>query len=191
MDSLAPDVVLPLLQGRFGREYVYVEVCASTQRLLGPEHTKGTVAVTEEQTEGRGRLGRSWFAPARTSILCSVLLEPQVEPALLPELSVVAGQAVAESIATETGLEPQIKLPNDVLLNGHKVAGTLAEARDGRVVLGIGINVNLSPEDLPEGFDPPPTSLSSELGRAVDRAPLLAALLATLERHYDRWLATS
>jgi BirA family transcriptional regulator, biotin operon repressor / biotin---[acetyl-CoA-carboxylase] ligase len=186
--SLAPEVVVPHLQGRFGRPYVYVEVCPSTQRLLGEEHSEGAVAVAEEQTEGRGRLGRRWFAPAHTSILCSVLLEPPVAEARLPELSVVAGEAAAESIERTTGLAARIKPPNDVLLAERKVAGILAEAREGRVVLGIGVNANVSADELPKGLDTPATSLLAELGRPVDRVELLVDLLATLEARYDAWV---
>jgi BirA family biotin operon repressor/biotin-[acetyl-CoA-carboxylase] ligase len=187
--SLAPEVVIPKLRGRFGNPYVYVETCPSTQRLLGPEHEEGAVAVAEEQTEGRGRLGRVWLAPPRTSILCSVLLEPPVEAARLPELTVVAGEACAEAIARVTDLEPRIKLPNDILVGGGKVAGILAEAREGRVVLGTGVNVNVPEDQLPADVDTPPTSLLVELGRPVDRAELLVELLATLERRYDAWVA--
>jgi BirA family biotin operon repressor/biotin-[acetyl-CoA-carboxylase] ligase len=189
--SLAPGDVVPRLQGRFGHPYVYAEVCPSTQRLLGPEHTEGAVAVAEEQTEGRGRLGRRWFAPRGTSILCSVLLEPPVPQPRLPELSVVAGEATAEAIERSTGLEPRIKLPNDVLLGERKVAGILAEAREGRVVLGIGVNVNVPAEDLPAGLDTPATSLLAERGRPVDRATLLVGLLAALETRYDAWVERS
>lgn len=186
--SLAPGDVVPRLQGRFGQPYVYAEVCSSTQRLLGPEHTEGAVAVAEEQTEGRGRLGRRWFAAPGTSILCSVLLEPPVPEPRLPELSVVAGEATAEAIERSTGLEPRIKLPNDVLLGERKVAGILAEAREGRVVLGIGVNVNVPTDELPAGLETPATSLLAELGRPVDRAELLVGLLAALETHYDAWV---
>lgn len=187
--SLAPRAVVPNLQGRFGQPYIYVEVCPSTQRLLGPEHSEGAVAVTGEQTEGRGRLGRRWFAPPHTSILCSVLVEPPVAEPRLPELSIVAGEATAEAIARSTGLEPRIKLPNDVLLGDRKVAGILAEAREGRVILGIGVNVNVPEEDLPTEVETPATSLLAELGRPVDRAELLVTLLAALERRYDDWVA--
>jgi BirA family biotin operon repressor/biotin-[acetyl-CoA-carboxylase] ligase len=162
--------------------------CPSTQRLLGPDDTEGTVAVAEEQTEGRGRLGRSWHAPAGTSILVSVLLRPQVEAARLPELSPVAGRAVADAISTETAVETSVKHPNDVLIGDRKVAGVLAEAIEGRVVLGIGVNVNQTLDELPGGLDPPPTSLLLETGGAVERAPLLAAILRHLERTYDDWV---
>jgi BirA family transcriptional regulator, biotin operon repressor / biotin---[acetyl-CoA-carboxylase] ligase len=186
-DSLAPDVLRPLLRGRFGRVYHYAEVCPSTQRLLADDDVEGTVAVTEEQTEGRGRLGRSWQAPARSSVLLSVVLRPAVASTRLPELSLVAGGAVAEAIAEVTGIEPTIKFPNDVLVGGRKVAGILAEAREGRVVLGIGINANQAEGDLPQGAQTPPTSLRLETGTTVDRAQLLAAVLNQLERAYDSW----
>lgn len=188
-DSLAPDFVRPLLQGRFGRPYRYEELTESTQRLLRADDPEGAVAVTEEQTRGRGRLGRSWHAPARTSVLLSVLLRPPVDPPRLPELSLVAGGAVAEAIADVTGIDPAIKFPNDVLVGGRKVAGVLAEATEGRVVLGIGVNANQATEELPADAQTEPTSLRLELGEPVDRAALLAAILARLEAAYDTWLA--
>lgn len=187
--SLSPEFVVPRLRGRFGRPYLYVEVCPSTQRLLGPEHSEGAVAVAEEQTEGRGRLGRQWLSPRGVSVLCSILLEPAVETRHLPELSLVAGEACAEAIAAVTELEPEIKLPNDILVDGRKAAGILAEARDGRVVLGLGINVNVPPEQLPTEVNRPATSLLVEAGAEVDRAELLVELLAALERRYDEWVA--
>jgi BirA family biotin operon repressor/biotin-[acetyl-CoA-carboxylase] ligase len=87
-----------------------------------------------------------------------------------------------------TGLEPEVKFPNDVLIGGRKVAGILAEAREGRVVLGVGINVNLAEHDLPTEVDLPATSLLVETGRELDRAALLVDLLVRLERRYDLWL---
>jgi BirA family biotin operon repressor/biotin-[acetyl-CoA-carboxylase] ligase len=187
-DSLAPDAVRPLLSGRFGAIYRYEERCASTQRLLQADDPEGAVAVAEEQSEGRGRLGRSWLAPARTSVLVSIALRPAVASPRLPELSLIAGGAVAEAIAGVTGLEPAIKFPNDLLLDGKKVAGILAESSDGRVVLGIGVNANQTAEQLPGGAQTEPTSLRLELGRPVDRAQLLAAILLHVERAYDAWI---
>ncbi len=187
-DSLAPGVVRPLLGGRFGRTYRYEELCPSTQRLLREDDPEGTVAVAEEQSEGRGRLGRSWQAPAGTSVLVSVLLRPPIESARLPELSLVAGGAVAQAIAAVTGIDPAIKFPNDVLVGGRKVAGILAESSDGRVVLGIGVNANQTREQLPAGAQTEPTSLRLELGEPVDRATLLSAILLQLERAYDAWI---
>lgn len=187
-DSLAPDAVKPLLRGRFGHVYRYAEVTTSTQRMLAKETTEGAVAVAEEQTEGRGRLGRTWEAPAGTSVLVSVLLLPAVKPPRLPELSLVAGGAVAEAVAEVTGLEPAIKFPNDILIGGRKVAGILAESSEGRVALGIGVNANQTLEELPADAQTEPTSLRLELREPVSRVRLLAAILLHLERAYDVWV---
>ena len=185
MDSLSPDRVLPLLGGRLGRPYRYVALCASTQRELSAADPEGAVVATGHQTEGRGRLGRSWTDAPGTGLLFSLLLTPTVPAGRLPELTVLAAQAVAEAI----GPGAEVKEPNDVLLGGRKVAGVLGEASEGRVVLGIGVNANQTPEELPEETRLPPTSLRIERGAPVDRAELLAAILAALERRYDRWLS--
>jgi BirA family transcriptional regulator, biotin operon repressor / biotin---[acetyl-CoA-carboxylase] ligase len=187
-DSLAPDVLKPLLRGRFGHVYRYAESTDSTQRMLAEDESEGAIAVAEVQTEGRGRLGRAWEAPAGTSVLVSVLLLPAVEAPRLPELSLVAGGAVAQAIAEVTGLEPAIKFPNDILVRSRKVAGILAESSDGRVVLGIGVNVNQTLDQLPAGAKTEPTSLRLEIGGPVSRARLLAAILLQLERAYDAWV---
>jgi BirA family transcriptional regulator, biotin operon repressor / biotin---[acetyl-CoA-carboxylase] ligase len=187
-DSLEPGVVRPLLRGRFGRDYRYAERTASTQRLLD-DAAEGAVAVAEEQTEGRGRLGRSWHARPGTSVLVSVLLEPPVPAPRLPELMLVAGEACVEALAAATGLVATIKHPNDVLVDDRKVAGVLAETREGRVVLGVGINVNVAADELPADTDPPAGSLSLAAGRELGRAELLAELLLRLERRYDAWVS--
>ena len=187
-DSLAPNAVKPLLGGCFGQVYRYAEITPSTQRMLADDEAEGAVAVAEEQTEGRGRLGRNWEAPAGTSVLVSVLLLPTVAASRLPELSLVAGNAVAEAILEVTGIEPAIKFPNDVLIGGRKVAGILAESSEGRVVLGIGVNANQTREQLPAKTQTEPTSLRLELGEPVSRSRLLAAILLQLERAYDAWV---
>jgi BirA family biotin operon repressor/biotin-[acetyl-CoA-carboxylase] ligase len=182
-ESLSLEAVSPLLHGRFGRErYIYAEVTASTQRLLGPGDPEGAVAATEEQTEGRGRLGREWLVPRGSSVLCSVLLRPTLPVARWPELSLVAGGAVADAVRA-AGVEPTVKHPNDVLVGGRKLAGMLAEARDGIVVLGIGVNVLQTAAELPEGA----TSLRLE-GAIVERPQLLADILALLENAYAGWI---
>jgi len=178
--------VVPLLRGRFGHPYTFVERCASTQRLLEGAG-EGAVAAADEQTEGRGRLGRGWHAPAGTSLLFSIVLVPPVPPERLPELSLVAGRAVADAIAAETGLAPTLKYPNDLLLGGRKVAGILAESSEGRVVLGVGINVSQSEEELPPGV--PATSLRLAGAAQVDRVALLAAVLERLEARYGAWIS--
>ena len=185
--DLDPDQLLPLLRGRLGRPYRFVASCPSTQRLLGPEEPEGAAVAADEQIEGRGRLGRSWLAPPGRAILCSVLLRPDVPMPLWPELSLVAGDAVAAALRMQTGVEAVLGHPNDVLVAGRKLVGVLPEASRGRVVLGIGVNVNQTEAELPVDTPKPPTSLRIELGRELDRAPLLAGILLELERHYDEW----
>jgi BirA family transcriptional regulator, biotin operon repressor / biotin---[acetyl-CoA-carboxylase] ligase len=180
--------LVPRLRGRFGRPFTFVERCASTQRLLDGA-LEGAVAATDEQTEGRGRLGRTWQAPAGTSLLFSIVLIPPVPSGKLPELSLVAGEAVAEAIAIETRLHAAIKHPNDVLIAGRKVAGILGEAAEGRVVLGIGVNVSQREDQLPHDVVTAATSLSLE-GAVVDRAELLATILERLEARYDAWVTS-
>ena len=183
--------VVPRLRGRFGRDYRFLAQCESTQRALPEDAPEGAVAVADFQSAGRGRRGRDWVAPAGTSVLCSLVLRPPVAGERLPELSVVAGRACADAIHAVTGLAPTVKLPNDVLVDGAKVAGILAEASDGRVVLGVGINVHQGEGELPAKIDPRPTSLDLATGARVDRNELVLALLEHLERHYDEWLRSA
>ena len=187
MSDLSPEVVQPLLRGRLGTPYTFVDTCASTQRLLGREESEGATAAADLQTHGRGRLGRSWEAPTGKALLFSVLLEPRPPTPLWPELSLIAGEAVAEALRVEAGVEAKLSHPNDVLVQGRKLVGVLPEAAEGRVVLGIGVNVNQAADELPPDTPKPATSLRLETGREWERAPLLAAILLELERHYDSW----
>jgi len=168
--KLTPDVVLPRLRGAFGRPYYYSEETPSTQRLPPDDAPHGAVALAEHQTEGRGRLGRVWLDEPGTGLTFSVVLRPPPPVADWPALTLVAADAVAAAI----GDHATIKEPNDVLVNGRKVAGILAEAAE-RVVLGIGVNVSAAPW---------PGSGAVE----ADRLELLVAILDQLERGYACWL---
>jgi BirA family biotin operon repressor/biotin-[acetyl-CoA-carboxylase] ligase len=165
---LEPDVVLPALRGSYGREYHWARETPTTQRLLPPGAAHGAVALAEHQTEGRGRLGRSWTDSA---LMFSVALYPPPPVARWPALTLVAARAVADAI----GGRATIKDPNDVLVDGRKAAGILAEAGE-RVVLGIGINVG--------GAAWPGAGWVDR-----DRLDLLVDVLERLERGYDSWLA--
>jgi BirA family transcriptional regulator, biotin operon repressor / biotin---[acetyl-CoA-carboxylase] ligase len=187
VSDLSSGSVEPLLHGRLGRPYTFVEECPSTQRLFDRTETEGTTFATDLQTHGRGRLGRAWQAPAGRAILFSTLLRPKPPMALWPELSLVAGEAVAVALRAETGVAAALSHPNDVLVGGQKVAGILAEASVGRVVLGIGVNVNQTAAELPADTPKTPTSLLLETGHEWPRAPLLAAILRELEDRYDDW----
>lgn len=134
-------------------------------------------------------MGRRWEAPAGTSLLCSIQLRPSLDGSRLPELTIVGAEACRDAIAATTGLDAALKEPNDVLVGGRKVAGVLGEAAEGRVVLGIGVNVNVAEDALPADLRMPATSLLIETGAPVDRRELLVELLDALERRYDAWLA--
>jgi BirA family biotin operon repressor/biotin-[acetyl-CoA-carboxylase] ligase len=187
VSDLEPASVVPLLEGRLGHPYRFVPSCPSTQRLIGVDDPEGATVVTDHQTAGRGRLGRSWEDVPGTSILMSVLLRPPAPMPLWPELSLVAGGAAAAALRAETGVDASLRHPNDVVVAGRKLVGVLPEASTGRVVLGIGVNVNQTEAELPADTAKPPTSLRVELGRELERAPLLAAILRELERAYDSW----
>jgi BirA family biotin operon repressor/biotin-[acetyl-CoA-carboxylase] ligase len=178
-----PDLTRPQLLGRLGTPYRFVPEAVSTQRLLTDDDPEGATVVADHQTAGRGRLGRVWEDVPGRSLLLSVLLRPAPPMPLWPELSLVAGEAVARVVGGE------VRPPNDVFLNGKKVAGILPEATRGRVVLGIGVNVNQAADELPTDTVKPASSLRLETGLEHDRAELLAAILLELERAYDAWNA--
>ena len=189
MSELEPERLRPLLRGGLGEPYLYAVATPSTQDLLRDgDYPHGAVAVAEHQTAGRGRSGRRWDDAPSTALLCSVLLRPAVAVAL-PQLSLVVGLAVAEAIERGSDVRALVKWPNDVLIEGSKVAGILLEASDGNVVCGVGINVNQVERDLPLVTRTPATSLRLAVGRPLDRGIVLASVLRELERRYTEWLA--
>lgn len=159
------------------------DLAASLAEIQVPE---GTVIVAEEQTAGRGRLGRPWASP-RGGIWLSVILRPQLPLPQAPLIGLAAATAVARAIRATTGLLARVKWPNDVLVEGRKVVGVLVEAGPGAewVIVGIGINANVPRAALPEGTGYPATSLEEVLGHPVDRGILVRALLRELERKYE------
>jgi BirA family transcriptional regulator, biotin operon repressor / biotin---[acetyl-CoA-carboxylase] ligase len=165
-----------------GRPRLDVESCESSQLLVDTSLPEGAIVVADHQTAGRGRLGRSWEAPAGTALLFSLLLKPPPERHV-PELSLVAGVGVADALERTLGLSVQIKWPNDVMLRRRKVAGCLAEGKDGAVVLGIGVNVSQTTDELPEGAG----SIRTLTGRGWDREDLLSTVLDDLGRRYAAW----
>jgi BirA family biotin operon repressor/biotin-[acetyl-CoA-carboxylase] ligase len=187
-EQLTAGVVGPLLRGRLGRPYLWVEACPSTQDLLRDARLpEGAVATTEHQTSGRGRAGRGWEDTSGTALLVSVLLRPP-EISVAAQLSLVCALSVAEMVEGALGRGVEVKWPNDVLVDGGKVAGILPEAREGAVVCGIGLNVNQVESTLPRDARTPVASLRTLTGREHDRTELLVALLERLEARYDAWL---
>jgi BirA family biotin operon repressor/biotin-[acetyl-CoA-carboxylase] ligase len=167
----------------------HVEECESTQLLLGDDDPEGAIATTDHQTGGRGRRGREWLEAPATSVLVSILLRPPPERSA-PELSLVAAVGTAFAVEDATGLSAQIKWPNDVMLDRRKVAGILAKLRGDVVVLGIGLNVNQTHEQLPAETKIVPGSLRTVDGRVRDREEVLELLLGRLDSCYQEWRAS-
>lgn len=177
--TLRPELVQPLLRGEFGNPYAYADTCPSTQELArGLPH--GGVAACELQTAGRGRLGRGWESPRAKGVLFSLALEPRTAAAQLAPFSLV----VAEAIASVLDDAARVRWPNDVVVDDRKLAGTLLELRAGRLIVGVGVNANLTSAELPDTARVSPTSLLLLRGSPVDRPQLLADLLAAIEQRY-------
>ncbi len=175
-----------------GRQLVVCDVVDSTndvaweQALHGaPE---GTVVVAEEQRAGRGRMGRRWLAPAGSSLLLSVVLRPPFTSAKSHALTAMASVAVADTIRDHLAVPARIRWPNDIYVGSQKLAGILVEGRTlatgATFVVGIGINVNVYPEDMPSEVQQTAVSLSIACGRRLDRVELLCWLMHALERWY-------
>jgi BirA family transcriptional regulator, biotin operon repressor / biotin---[acetyl-CoA-carboxylase] ligase len=163
----------------------YEPVCDSTQDLARAAAASGAApgwtVTTDLQRRGRGRRGQSWAAPAGQALLFSTVLRPAID--VLPLMPLLAAVTVAGGVELSTGAAPELKWPNDVLLNGKKLAGILLERPPGSsVILGVGVNVNQSAAELSEGA----TSLAIELGHSVSREGLLAAILNDLGNAYER-----
>ncbi len=174
-----------------GRRILYLTSAASTQDVARAEAEggapEGTAVLAEEQSAGRGRLGRSWASPPGTNLYLTLVMRPPL--ARLRTLSIVAPLAVAQAVEETAGLAPRIKWPNDVLVAGRKLAGVLIESElSGQSprysLVGIGLNVNLDTDEVPEiaGIA---TSLRRELGHDVSREAVLAALLNRFEALYE------
>jgi BirA family biotin operon repressor/biotin-[acetyl-CoA-carboxylase] ligase len=192
LDTLSEQTIRGGLGTRFVGQHVVHRASVGSTNDLGRELAEqgadeGTLVIAEEQTAGRGRRGRAWLAPPGTSLLMSLILRPRLPHDKVPQLTMISGLAVQQAIVETTGLVARLKWPNDVLVRGSKVGGILTEASSlGQVVqyvvLGMGVNVNLAPKDLPAAFSA--TSIAHELGRAVPRLPLLQRVLEHLEARY-------
>ena len=152
---------------------------------------EGVVVFAESQTKGRGRLGRRWLSPTKRGLWFSVLLRPDLRPQEVTRLTVASATALRRAIELQTGLKPEIKWPNDILISGSKVAGILTELsaeldRIKYLILGIGVNVNLNPGDFPAELRRLATSLKAELGQPVSRPELAVAILRELDHDYAR-----
>ncbi len=152
---------------------------------------EGVVVFAEAQTRGRGRLGRRWVSPPHLGLWFSVLLRPRLRLECVTQLTIAAATALGRAIRQQTDLRPEVKWPNDILVNGRKTAGILtelsAELDSVRyVILGIGVDVNLTESDFPAELRSAATSLRIECGHPLDRAALAAAILRELDADYAR-----
>ena len=176
-----------------GSEIVYfAETDSTNQRaaLLAEGGARdGTVIVAEAQSAGKGRLGRRWTSPAGVNLYLSIILRPAIAPRAAPLLTFLSSLATARTIELETGLRPTVKWPNDILLGGCKVAGLLNEMnaeteRVNYVILGIGVNLNMTQEQFPDDLRYPATSLALALQRPVDRVRFCRRLLSEIDILY-------
>ena len=197
-DRLLPTEILPLLTTRrMGRLIHYFETIESTNRyamdLARSGAAEGEVVIAEAQTRGRGRLGRSFFSPSGVSFYASIILRPPIPPAVAPQITLVAGLAVALAVERASGLRPGLKWPNDVMLGPLKVAGILTEMESEadrvlHVVCGPGVNLNVSAGAFPLDLRNVATSILAATGHRVDRRVFAADFFAQMERLYDEFL---
>jgi len=178
-----------------GRDIHVFEQTTSTndviEKLARAGVKEGAVVFAESQTKGRGRLGRKWISPGRKGLWFSVLLRPDLRPQETTQLTVASATALRRAIQSATGLHPEIKWPNDIVIGGKKVAGILTELsaeldKVRHVILGIGVDVNLGVGEFPPELRKLATSLKIESGRAISRAELATAILRELDSDYAR-----
>jgi len=193
-DRLYPDEITTRLQTNFiGNSVVYFPKTTTTndaaKELAAAGIPEGTVIVAEEQTGGRGRLGRGWHSPAGRGIWLSVVLRPDINPMDAPKITLLTAVALARTITSYPGVKPGIKWPNDILVDGRKIAGILTEMnaemdRVNYIVLGIGVNINTALPELPDELRDIATSLYIATGRREDRPDFTARMLRNLEELY-------
>ncbi|WP_285766206.1 biotin--[acetyl-CoA-carboxylase] ligase [Peribacillus sp. SI8-4] len=180
-----------------GKMIHYQETVESTQKiahqLANDGVQEGTLVVAEEQISGKGRLMRSWHSPKFSGIWMSLILRPNIPVHEAPQLTLLAAVAVAQAIEDTTDLRPQIKWPNDILVNRKKVVGILTEMqaesdRIHSVIIGIGMNINQQLEDFPEELQGKASSLFIESGETISRSTVIQRVLLRLENLYELYL---
>jgi BirA family biotin operon repressor/biotin-[acetyl-CoA-carboxylase] ligase len=198
----SPDLLLPaelqdgLQTEVVGQDIVYFADTDSTNdrahALAKDGAVEGTVVIAEAQQAGKGRLGRRWTSPAGVNLYASIILRPPIAPRHAPQLTFLSAAAVAWAIAEITGLTPTVKWPNDVLLDGCKVAGLLNEldAETERIrylILGVGVNINMQAEQFPDDLRYPASSLAMASGGKVSRLRFTRTLLEQLDCLYSQY----
>ena len=193
-----PDKLLPVFIKRelktdfIGQEVYYYPVTTSTnvlaKELASQGAREGTLVIAEEQTQGRGRMGREWLSAANKNILISLILRPHLSPIQVSYITMIASLSVVKTIEALTPLESSIKWPNDIMIRGNKVGGILTEFSAEQdqvvyVVVGIGVNMNFDPTIYPE-IAYSATSIYLELGQEISRLKFLVGLLQEMEKEY-------
>jgi len=191
-DRLYPDEIISNLKTKvLGRKIFSYASTTSTNdiaySLAEEKVSEGAMVISEKQTRGRGRLGRQWVSPEGKGIYLSLILRPKLSPAEAGKITLMSSVCVANILRREFAIDAFIKWPNDVYIANEKVAGILTELAAEQdavkfIILGIGINLNASPGELPKGA----TSLSLKFGEKVDRISFLQDLLLELEHYYQK-----
>jgi BirA family transcriptional regulator, biotin operon repressor / biotin---[acetyl-CoA-carboxylase] ligase len=190
---VAGEMQADLASGVIGREIIALEQTGSTNdailQIANANSKEGLVVFAEHQTAGRGQRGNRWESAAGKGLWFSILLRPKIDLANSPQLTTWAAEAVSGAIQNEFFLTPTIKPPNDVQIDGRKVAGVLVEMRAQEkaahlAIAGIGVNVNQSRKDFPKELQSRAISLAMALGKQVDRQSFAVALLRKLDRTY-------
>lgn len=180
-----------LKTSKIGRNIYYYDSIDSTNKKamdLALTKKEGTVVVAEEQSQGKGRLGREWISPKSKGIYMSIILKPDIEPMKASKTTLIGAAAVNNALL-KIGIKSEIKWPNDILINGKKLCGILTEMSGqlnmvDYLVMGIGINVNLNKNDIPEELKDKATSINIEEGKTINRKSLMANILNELEKLY-------
>lgn len=196
--ELVADEIRSRLSTRvIGREILCHEQLASTNlaamELGEAGAAEGLVVIAEQQTAGKGRLGRRWESPAGVNLYLSILLRPAMPPWEVPRLTFLSAVAAARALQDVTGLKVEVKWPNDLLVNGKKIAGLLNEMSAEsdavhHVVLGLGLNINMTADQFPSELRYPATSVWLEKGALTSRLDVVVALLEHFDRLYDEFL---
>src|SRR5437016_6807158 len=195
---IADELQADLGNALVGREVIVLQQTASTNDAIlemARHSEEGLVLFAEQQTAGRGQRGNRWESPARKGLWFSILLRPKIDINPSAQITAWAAETVSDSIQKEFLLETSVKVPNDIQINGRKVAGVLVEMRAQEkrphlAIAGIGINVNQSLQDFPEKMRDRAISLAMALDRQVDRQTFAIAVLRNLDRTYRESFAS-
>lgn len=192
------EIQLGLATKIMGRNIHFEEIVTSTQKLaqnLASDGVpEGTIVVADQQTNGRGRMSREWYSPSGTGIWMTMIVRPKIPINTTPQLTLLTAVAIVQAIEELTPLKPDIKWPNDIMINGKKIVGILTELQAEAdqvhsVIIGTGINVNQKKDDFPEELQEVATSFLIETGERWERAKFIQMILLKFEGLYGLFLS--